>query len=290
MASFERVETLYRSCDLVILDHRCRPSNRPGPVEPETVWLPTVGFVLHGLGVMDVDGATLHADANHCLLLNPLESYRVRHFGCRGEACALTLQISEALAEELFGTPRFCAHLVSRHPATGLELQALRRALAAGPGGPGSAQVERGARSLLADVADRLSRSESAGGAAGGRGSRPVDRVKRRLAECFREKLPLDDLARKAGCSKYHLCRRFRREEGMTIGTYVHRLRVEEALTRLARAEEEEDLTALARDLGFSSHSHFTAVFRKLTGSTPSQVRRRLVDECPRPGASLGGA
>jgi AraC-like DNA-binding protein len=33
------------------------------------------------------------------------------------------------------------------------------------------------------------------------------------------------------------------------------------------------DLTGLALDLGFSSHSHFTATFRKHLGITPEAVR-----------------
>jgi len=46
---------------------------------------------------------------------------------------------------------------------------------------------------------------------------------------------------------------------------------------RLARAldllADHEDITALALGLGFSSHSHFTAVFRSELGMTPSSYR-----------------
>jgi AraC-like DNA-binding protein len=34
-----------------------------------------------------------------------------------------------------------------------------------------------------------------------------------------------------------------------------------------------DDLTSLALDLGFSSHSHFTDAFRREFGRTPSEVR-----------------
>jgi AraC-like DNA-binding protein len=40
-------------------------------------------------------------------------------------------------------------------------------------------------------------------------------------------------------------------------------------------AEGAEDITGLALDLGFSSHSHFTDVFRREFGSTPSEIRKR---------------
>jgi AraC-like DNA-binding protein len=37
-----------------------------------------------------------------------------------------------------------------------------------------------------------------------------------------------------------------------------------------------KDLTTVALDAGFASHSHFTAHFRRLFGSTPMALRRRL--------------
>ncbi|MFA6441419.1 MAG: helix-turn-helix domain-containing protein, partial [Sterolibacterium sp.] len=43
------------------------------------------------------------------------------------------------------------------------------------------------------------------------------------------------------------------------------------ALQRLA--DGADDLTALAIELGFSSHSHFAETFRREFGRTPSQVR-----------------
>ena len=36
-----------------------------------------------------------------------------------------------------------------------------------------------------------------------------------------------------------------------------------------------DDLTALALDLGFSSHSHFTDAFRRRFGMAPSSLRTR---------------
>lgn len=296
MASFEEVKALYRSPDMVILEHRCRPAWAPGPVEPVVVWGHTVGFVRHGLGVIRLAGRTVQADMNQCLLLNPLEAYEVSHYECRGEGCALSVQVTQALAEELFwgrgpgrferaGAHRFPISVIPREPAAGVKLQELLATI--GCHGSDPSKVDEAARSLLRDVGRRLSRTGYAGDSRRGRRNPSVERVKRRLAESFREKPSLEALAREVGCSKYHLCRQFRREEGVTIGTYVHRLRVEEALARLARGED--DLTVLAFDLGFSSHSHFTAVFRRIAGRTPSELRRHLVDRPPTAPRACGG-
>jgi AraC family transcriptional regulator len=39
--------------------------------------------------------------------------------------------------------------------------------------------------------------------------------------------------------------------------------------------QQETDLAALALDLGFASHSHFSDAFRRAFGVAPSECRRR---------------
>jgi AraC-like DNA-binding protein len=54
---------------------------------------------------------------------------------------------------------------------------------------------------------------------------------------------------------------------------YRHELRLRLALDRLR--DPNVDLTDLSLDLGYSSHSHFTARFRRHFGIVPSQVRAK---------------
>jgi len=49
------------------------------------------------------------------------------------------------------------------------------------------------------------------------------------------------------------------------------RLRLARALDLIAQYD---DLSALGLDLGFSSHSHFSAAFRAVYGRTPSEFRQ----------------
>jgi AraC family transcriptional regulator len=55
------------------------------------------------------------------------------------------------------------------------------------------------------------------------------------------------------------------------VHRYLTQLRLRASLDRLA--DGADDLTALALDLGFSSHSHFADAFRREFGKTPSEVR-----------------
>jgi AraC family transcriptional regulator len=75
-------------------------------------------------------------------------------------------------------------------------------------------------------------------------------------------------------CSPYHLACVFRRESGLSIRQYRQRLRLREGLLRVA--EGEQNLSALALALGFSSHSHFTDSFRNAFGVAPSACRSAL--------------
>lgn len=94
------------------------------------------------------------------------------------------------------------------------------------------------------------------------------------LALRFREPLTLQDLARAVSLSRFRLCRAFRAAAGTTLHAFREQLRLRAALGPLA--EGCGDLTALALDLGYSSHSHFTASFRRAFGVTPSQARAAL--------------
>ena len=60
-------------------------------------------------------------------------------------------------------------------------------------------------------------------------------------------------------------------------GTYLYRYQLR---LRLARAldllGQYDDLTTLSLDLGFSSHSHFSAAFRQAYGRTPAAFQRSV--------------
>jgi AraC-like DNA-binding protein len=71
-----------------------------------------------------------------------------------------------------------------------------------------------------------------------------------------------------------HLCVEFARSTGTTLHRTLIRLRLRAALERLQ--DPRCDLSALAHEVGFSSHSHFTAVFRRTFGHPPGQEREAL--------------
>lgn len=81
----------------------------------------------------------------------------------------------------------------------------------------------------------------------------------------------LAEIANELRVSPVYLTQVFQQVEGLPLYHYQLRLRLALALDLLARYE---DLTTLALNLGFSSHSHFSAAFRKLYGCSPSAFKR----------------
>jgi len=59
----------------------------------------------------------------------------------------------------------------------------------------------------------------------------------------------------------------------MPVHRYHLRARMAAAVSQVL--DSARDLTPIGIDLGFSSHSHFTATFRRTFGITPSALRRR---------------
>jgi AraC family transcriptional regulator len=115
------------------------------------------------------------------------------------------------------------------------------------------------------------------------RPSRGVADAHRDLAERARadivahvaERSTLSEMASRLGASAFHLCRVFRRQTGSSLHEYRTDLRHRLVLERLA--EPRVNLSRLAAEFGFSSHSHLTAALRRRTGSTPSALRRVLL-------------
>ena len=82
--------------------------------------------------------------------------------------------------------------------------------------------------------------------------------------------LDLSTLATRLGVSPWHLSRVFRGQVGTTLYAYRRDLRLRVALERLEPSRGA--MSRLAFACGFSSHSHFTAAFRRQFGLTPSEM------------------
>jgi AraC family transcriptional regulator len=84
----------------------------------------------------------------------------------------------------------------------------------------------------------------------------------------------LRELAELCKLSARQLTRAFRTSRGCSIADYMTQMRIESAKRRLATAES---IKEIATSMGFSSQSTFTFAFRRTTGVTPNEFRKRVL-------------
>ena len=81
----------------------------------------------------------------------------------------------------------------------------------------------------------------------------------------------LDDIAGGLHLSKAYMCRKFRKDTGMTITEYINSVRVEKACELLATADM--TVAEISELCGYESHAYFSSTFKRLTGKTPVDFR-----------------
>jgi len=86
------------------------------------------------------------------------------------------------------------------------------------------------------------------------------------------DSIRLDHLAKITGMTTHQFLVAFRRAFGTTPGQYILDQRIRCAQQQLI--ESKKDITAIALDSGFSSHSHMTACFSKRVGCNPKSYRQ----------------
>jgi AraC-like DNA-binding protein len=137
-------------------------------------------------------------------------------------------------------------------------------------------ELEEAVLGLLGSVLDAIyaARGERSPSRDDGDEEDIVRRARTVLGGRLAESLPLSRVAREVGVSRARLCRVFLRRTGTTMHAYREQVRLRAALEALASPGQ--DLTQLALGLGYSSHSHFGASFRRAFALPPSAAREHL--------------
>lgn len=215
------------------------------------------------------------ADPNRVVLYDAGQRYRRVLLDPRGDDC-LFVALGPDLLAQLGGdgvevdaaSLRFVGRQRSCPAHAWRAIHRVRALVASGDGD--ALEVEETLLSVVADVVDPGGRGLAVTGDVGP--TQVTEAVRALLAHRFRDRLTLGEVAAEVGVSPHHLHRTFRAATGWTIHAYRDHLRLREGLVRVL--DGEPDLSVLAFELGYSSHSHFTERFRRAFGATPTQVRR----------------
>jgi AraC family transcriptional regulator len=270
------VQLLLKTPIVSVRDVRCRGTCRHKSAE-ECASATHLVFPYRGAYVRHLGRDEAVAETSQVLFFNSGDSYQVSHPVRGGDAC-VDLVVDEALLREL--APRdllraspmlaFRKQRLRIDPRAQVLVALLRHSLREGIAEPLEAE------SLALTLVRRafVARARPAKAARVGR-QRLVDRIKLVLASDLSRRWTLADIAAEVGGSAVYLTQVFQQVEGLPLYRYQLGLRLARALDLLAQYE---DLSALSADLGFSSHSHFSAAFLRTYGRSPSEFRQFALD------------
>jgi AraC family transcriptional regulator len=275
--------SLYDSPIVRVRDYSCR-HRRGGPAAEEHSDNSDIVLIRRGVFCKHVGLRSVTADVNQALFFAKGSTYRVSHpadCGDRGTVFTLSPRVLNDILSgfdpAIDDRPDQPFPFVSGpcDPGVFWRHHELVQRLEATESEPLWADVA--ALQLVSDVLEAafarhvLPRKHRRNGTDADHADR-AEAAKTYLASRLCERITLDDVARAVHASPFHLARIFQQRTSVPVHRYLTRLRLRASLERLA--DGANDLTALALELGFSSHSHFADAFRREFGRTPSDARR----------------
>lgn len=276
---------LHQSPIVSVHDYCCHIA-RGGPGAEEESPVNNIVLMRHGAFSRHFGRRTVTADVNQAVFFSRDSTYRVSHpsdCGDRGTVFTVSPRVLNDIVRELdpsiddhpdqpflFVTGPCDSRVFWRHR----ELVQRLESADSNPLEPLWADVT--ALQLVADVLESafVQRGVAPKPKRQGTDAEHAERAeaaKTYLAARISERITLDDVARAVHASPFHLARIFQQQTGVPVHRYLTQLRLRASMERLI--EGAEDITAIALELGFSSHSHFTDAFRREFGKAPSEVR-----------------
>ena len=119
---------------------------------------------------------------------------------------------------------------------------------------------------MVLDYTSRVEKQKASEGS-----SKLISDVSRYVRRNISGRTSVEEMARSMFISRTHLAARFKQITGKTLTDFILSEKTEEAKRLLTSTDK--SLLAIGEYLGFSSQSHFTKVFKKYSGKTPSEYR-----------------
>lgn len=107
-------------------------------------------------------------------------------------------------------------------------------------------------------------------------GNKRIALIHQYLMNNYREEIDLKGLAALVNMAEGSLCRFFRTTMGLTVFEYLNKIRVEFGCKLLM--DPDLGILEVCLDSGFNNLSHFNKQFKKITGVTPSEYRKRWIN------------
>lgn len=259
---------------LTIRHVECRPADQNcGEVEhtdADVVVLPVRGAFVKHIGC----GKRLLAEPSQALFFAAARPFRVSHEVASSDD-SMALEFSPEVLHEVLSTTTAADNFLRIEPSSLLSMPAialrnlllsrLKHKLAE------PMEIEETSLNLISAAFIRACPNKRVSKQKQSRRALQVEAARIVLIKSPDEKWTLPELSKKVDCSPYHLTRIFKDELGIPLHQYQLRMRIAKSLTALL--DTKDDITTIALDSGFYSHSHFTSTFRQTVGISPSEFR-----------------
>ena len=279
-----RIEPLLRTDTVAVWDTICDGSGEHAT--DDAPWHTRVHLVFpyRGLWVRHVGDVLAVAEAGQVLMSIAPAHYRTHHPVPGGDA-SLVVQVEDAMLRELAPPALLRDSEALAFAPLRLRIDARAQALVA--------MLRHSLREEIAEPLEAESlaltlvtralgpRTAHAAGSTSGR-QRLADRTKLVLASDLSRRWTLAEIAAEIGVSPVYLTQVFQQVEALPLYRYQLRLRLARSLDRIG---DIDDLGQLGLELGFSSHSHFSAAFQQAYGRSPSEFRDAVIARKQRKGA-----
>ena len=103
-----------------------------------------------------------------------------------------------------------------------------------------------------------------------------VARAKAFIQANINEPISLSEVAAQAHVSRFHFCKVFRKETGLTLTDYIARVRLEKAKSMLS--DPSLRISEIVFAAGFGSIPQFNSVFEQIVGVSPTTYRVALLE------------
>lgn len=116
--------------------------------------------------------------------------------------------------------------------------------------------------------------------------SRMIQRILAYIDQNFDKTIYLSDGASLGGIHPHHLCRKFKKELGISFHGYILKIRIRRAAFLLA--DSEKSVKEISYEVGFSRPEIFSKAFKRQVGCSP--MAYRATDSLFGEGSSAAGA
>lgn len=120
---------------------------------------------------------------------------------------------------------------------------------------------------MIIDYADRVKKLQLYNG----QNSKLANTVSKYIRANISRPIKTTDVAKYLGKSRGGVTTEFKKQTGMNLSDFIRMKKIQEAQELLY--ETNQSLVTISDYLGFSSQSHFTRLFKKVTGVTPKEYR-----------------